>query len=462
MAHQILAEIASDNSKLFKESILRREAVAGNHDFFTGLRYALDNIDTFGVKKVPIRIGADGLGLPFITFKTLANALIKRAVTGHAALGAIDVAMQKATNAEWNGWYRLILQKDIRAGFSETTVNRAVKDINKEYVIPTTPYMRCSLPESSNMEDWDWSKGVYSNLKADGMFAYINLNADGFVWVTSRGGTLFLDGTLGIEDAAAKTFDKDTCTHGELTVYQDGKLLQRQLGNGILNSVLKGGSLESNQIVVFDCWDQIPLSAFTPKGKYNTTYKSRFDKLSAQVKSGSPQIKLIETRIVTTMEDAQAHYKEMRKLGLEGTICKSPDTIWKDGTSKDQVKFKESIDVELIVKGFAPGKGKNAALFGSLTSQSACGKLECGVSGLSDELRLAIHNDRKNWLGKIITVRSNSVMYSSKGGVHSLFLPRFIEERDDKTEADTFEQIEAQFAAAGELLRPKGRSFLLP
>lgn len=449
MSYNILSEIAADNSKLHKESVIRREALAGNDNFFAGLRYALDNIDTFGVKKVPEHSGQNGPGLSFLKFSDLANNLISREVTGNAALDAINKAMSLSTKEEWDGWYRLILIKDLKAGFSETTVNKSVKDINKNYVIPTTPYMRCSLPESSNMADWDWSKGIYSQLKFDGMFAYVNVNADKFVWVTSRGGTLFPDGVLNIEDSAAETFSPDTQSHGELTVYQNGILLERHLGNGILNSLLKGGALEPGQVVVFDCWDQIPLAQAVPKGKYEVPYKTRFDNVSAQINAAaSSQIKLGESRIVFSETEAQAHYKEVRKLKLEGTICKSPNTIWKDGTSKDQVKFKECVAVELVVVGFAPGKGKNAALFGSLTSQSADGLLECGVSGLSDELRLEIHNNRSEWLGKIITVLSNGIMYSTKGGLHSLFLPRFVEERNDKSVADTFSEIEAQFAAA--------------
>ena len=152
---KVLAEIASNNSKLHKESVINREAKAKNIEFLAGLRFGLDNIDTFGVKKVPVRSGKDGAGLSFNEFTTLAFKLIKRELTGHAALSAIDDAMNKATNEEWNGWYRLVLTKDFRAGFTESTVNKAVKDVDAKFVIPTTPYMRCSLPDGSNMEDWD-------------------------------------------------------------------------------------------------------------------------------------------------------------------------------------------------------------------------------------------------------------------------------------------------------------------
>ena len=452
MTYQLIKEIASDNSKLHKEAVIRREALAGNNDFFAGLRYALDNIDTFGVKKVPERSGPDGPGLDFESFAAMANKLIKRESTGGAATSLIEFYMNAATNDEWNGWYRLILLKDLKAGFSESTVNKAVKDVNAAYVVPTTPYMRCTLPAKSNMEDWDWSEGIYSQTKADGMFSNVNVREDSYVWVTSRGGTLFPAGVLGIEEEIAATFTKGTQTHGELTIYIDGVMQAREIGNGIFNSLLKGGSLEPGQVVVYDCWDQIPLSAAVPKGKYEVKYAERFANLTTQVHTANqPHVRLTETRIVKSMAEAVVHYKEHRARKLEGTIMKTGELIWKDGTSKDQVKMKEEIDVELRVKGFNPGKGKNANTFGSIQCESECGLLEVNVSGMSDDMRAAIHADRANWPGKIITARSNSLLAPSKGkknGLWSMFLPRLIEERMDKTVADTLEQIQAQFKAA--------------
>jgi len=446
----IIKELSSDNSKLFKVDVIKREALAGNDDFFAGLRFALDNIDSFGVKKVPFRTGPDGADLGHIEFSSLAYNLIERRLTGHAALEAIDYYMAKATNEQWNGWYRRILVKDLQSGFSESTVNTAVKGVNELYVVPTTPYMRCSLPEKSNQSEWDWAKGVYSETKADGMFAYVNVDLTGFVWITSRGGTLFPDGMLGIEDAAAKTFSHGTSTHGELTVYQNGVLLERQIGNGILNSVLKGGTLEAGQVVVYDVWDQIPLEVFVPKGKYEVPYHIRYDALLKQMSvNPSAQIKMIETLICYTPDEALAHYRLMRSRGLEGTICKSRAAIWKDGTSKDLVKQKEVVDVELRVVGKTAGKNKFAHLFGSLICQSEDTLLEVGCSGISDELRNYIHSHWDEWDQSIVTVRSNGIMYATKvGAKHSLFLPRMVEQRNDKTIADTFDEITSQFAAA--------------
>lgn len=459
--YTVIAEIAADNSKLHKEAVIRREAVANNIEFMAGLRFALDNNYTFGVKKVPTRSGSDGPGLSFQAFTALAWSLIKRELSGHAALAAIEDAMDHATNDEWNGWYRLILTRDFRAGFTESTVNKAVKGVNDKFVIPTNPYMRCSLPEDSNIGDWDWSKGIFSQIKADGMFANINLREDGALWITSRGNSLFPEGCLGMEDELIAVLKKGTQTHGEFTVYENGKLMPRQVGNGILRKLVCGTPLKANQRVVFDAWDQIPLDQAVPKGKITTPYKQRFaalkeqiqkvsdDALISTIKHGVQSVQLIETRIVYSQAEANEHFLDALSRKLEGTICKSPDAIWKDSASKDQVKMKLEVEVELEVVGFTAGKGKLANLFGSMEMASKCGKLRVDISGFPDDLRAEIHNNRDDWMGSICTVRSNSLMEPSKNNtLYSLFLPRFVERRYEKTEADDLKRIQAQFDAA--------------
>ena len=51
--YKIIIELESNNSRLFKESILLREMNAKNDIFFEGLKFACNKLITFGVKKVP-------------------------------------------------------------------------------------------------------------------------------------------------------------------------------------------------------------------------------------------------------------------------------------------------------------------------------------------------------------------------------------------------------------------------
>ena len=304
------------------------------------------------------------------------------------------------------------------------------------------------------MSKWDWARGIYAQLKCDGMFARVAHTDDSEVLITSRQGNTFpINAMVQVSNAARALFPKGTESHGELTVWINGVLQPRTIGNGVLNSLREDGVLPEGAVVHFDCWDQIPLVEAVPKGKYATTYSERFANVIDQLKdqTGSAVIQLVEYRIVQSYAEAMAYYKEVLARKLEGLILKHPDTIWRDGDSADQVKFKLEVDVDLKIVGFNPGEpGKRTeATFGSVQCQSLDGLLDVAVSGFKRDMEEYLHNNRESVLNKVMCVRANDVAHpSASNEKHSLFHPRFIELRDDKYEADTLQQVLDQFEAA--------------
>jgi DNA ligase 1 len=383
----------------------------------------------------------------------LLDGLARRVITGHEAVNAISTQLQEL-NVQSSGLLRQILLQDLRAGFTDTMINKVAPGSIAEY-----PYMRCSLPDKSNMDKWDWSKGVISQEKADGMFCNANCDAQGYVWLTTRQGSPFPREAMGVLIGYMETLlQRDTQTHGELLVFRDGAILPREVGNGILNKVLKGGELEPGCVVRFFAWDNIPLAAVKPKGKDERPYKLRLatllNHLCKQIPDGDARlaapVRVIDTRIVRSLADAKAHARELQRQDKEGTIVSNPDAPWRDGTSKDKVKLKVEADCELIVIAKTEGKGKNADTFGALTCRSACGLLQVDVPVPDPKDRKALHEDPTT-IGSIITTRFNDIMEPTKeGALHSLFLPRFTERRLDKSEADSLARIREAFKAAVE------------
>ena len=85
---------------------------------------------------------------------------------------------------------------------------------------------------------------------------------------------------------------------------------------------------------------------------------------------------------------------------------------------------------------------KNPNLIGALTIQTSDGKLVSDVgSGLTDELR---SKSSEYFIGKIVSVKANDLSYMEGRDTVSLFLPRLIEVREDKTEADNFDKIKSE------------------
>lgn len=407
---------------------------------------ALDPTITYYIAKLPPAEshGTEEFGDPEWELLT---KLMNRELTGNAALEAVKFSLHDLAPEDSEVLRRIIL-KDLRAGIGANSINTVFPGD-----IPDFAYMRCSLPKASNIDKWDWSKGVFCQLKADGSFARVSHDADGNVRITTRQGNTYPDipALRKLVDDARWVFPAETETHGELTVWVNGELQQRSIGNGMLNSLQQGGDLPEGAEIRFDCWDQIPLSLAVPKGKCTTPYAERFKQLEEQVTLKAGSIMMIESQIVHSKDEALRIYRSVLARRLEGVILKSPDMEWADHTSKNSVKFKLEVDLDLKIVGFNPGEpGKRTeATFGSVKVQSDDGELEADVAGFTRELEDYIHNNRDSVLGTVMCVRANALAFPSESNPkHSLYHPRVVELRDDKYRPDSLDEVKAQFEAA--------------
>ena len=128
---EIIHQLEFHPSRLDKEKIILDAMEQGLDDFFEGIRMALDPLVTFGVKIVPEKDNKKSQNFLWKDFRELANKLIQRELTGHAAREAIITAMESATKEEWNGFYRRVLIKDLRCGVSEKNNQQDSKEISK-------------------------------------------------------------------------------------------------------------------------------------------------------------------------------------------------------------------------------------------------------------------------------------------------------------------------------------------
>ena len=455
---QLLSEAEATSSKTEKVDIVAKYAVSIDSAVSDLLLRSLSPMITYGVAKLPAspdyRAPSAGFDIYAVGLRLLDN-LASRTLTGNAAQEAISTFLAFVPDvAPITGSvtlreaFRRILLKDLRAGFGDSTVNKAVKGL-----IPVFPYMRCSLIKDVKLDSWPWESGVVSQEKADGMFANMDVEAGGLVQLSSRQGTQFpMDPFADLASEAQARLTPGLQYHGELLVERNGAVLPREQSNGILNHVVQGGSFAAGDRPVYLLWDGIPLTAIKPKGKYEVKFSARLAGLMARLAASQAPgqaISLIETRIVNSLEDAYSHYRELLAKGKEGTIIKHPGAIWRDGTSKEQVKLKLEVDVDLEITGFTEGNGKNADTFGSITTKTSDGLLVVDVSGFTDAKRKELHDNRQDVIGKIMTVRANSIMTPQNGNdPHSLFLPRYVEIRTDKSEADSLARVKVQFESA--------------
>lgn len=428
--YNLIETIAAASKKTDKERLLRE---ADCQELREVLEMAYNPTINYYIKKIPSVVCGDKNFCD--SGRELLWALSSRRVTGYEAQNALAQYLG-TLNIESKELLTRIIRRDLRAGFSVATINKVFPKLLRE-----VPYMRCSLLSKVDTSKWDWGEGHLSQVKMDGMFCNLTVTDDGYVTLTSRQGSEFEPEEFSeLISHAGACFKKGYQYHGELLVINSvGDTLPREVGNGLLNSVLKGGSLPEGHYAKFVAWDMVDIEVIEGHSKCKERYKERFYRL-IQIQR-SDVFDTVETKRIFSLEQAYEHYRDALSRGLEGTIIKNKDALWRDGVSKDQLKLKLEFEVDLKITGFTQGNGKNSSTFGSISMESSDGLVKVDVSGMSDDLRMYAHLHREELLDTIATVKANDITKSSPA---SLYLPRLVEFRLDKVEADSFARIVEQ------------------
>ena len=217
---KIIQELETDNSRLFKESVVEKNL--NDKTFQEGLAMCLDPLVTFGVKQVP-ESDADGEGLKWDHFRAAAKLLIEREKTGHAARDLIIDLVSSSKKDQWNDWYRRILIKDLRCGVSEKTVNNVAKKMNLQYRVPV---FSCMLAHDGAKHPKKIKGDCLVEYKYDGV-RVIAIVMKGKATLYSRNGKIF-NNFPHIENALSKPEYNNIVFDGEV-MSDDFQALMKQV-----------------------------------------------------------------------------------------------------------------------------------------------------------------------------------------------------------------------------------------
>ena len=423
--HQIIEELESDNSRLAKEAVVLREAEANNDELFEGIRLCYDPMITFGVKKIPLHGGPDGQGLPWVAFKELALGLSRRDFTGHAARDAIELALSASTQAQWNGWYRRILIKDMRAGFSETTVNKMVAKANKnEYAVPL---FECMLAHDGAKHEKKLTGKKLLEPKLDGVRVVTVINATNkTATMYSRNGKI-LENFPHITSAIEANID-----HFERSLVLDGEMVSSSF-QALMKQVHRKSDVKSEdaRLMLFDI---IPVSEFQ-RGE-SSMGQGRRSKL---LRSMKPTFDLIGSIDVIPQKEVdldsyvgELEFKEYNKeaieAGFEGIMIKDVDAAYECKRSVSWLKMKPFIEVSLEITDVEEGTGKNEGRLGAFVCSGVDDGRQITVnvgSGFSDDDRIEYWTNRNTQPGQVVEVRADAIT-QNQDGTYSLRFPRFL------------------------------------
>jgi len=422
MILSILNELESTSSRLEKEAILKREQhnVLLKRVFFL----AYDPFTQFYIRKIPTYKQIPNYDISLEEALNQLDLLSGRVVTGNAAIEHLRNILCNIPEHSAKVIERVIA-KDLKCGASESTANKIWPGLIHEY-----PCMLASAYDQKLVDKMSWP--AMAQLKMDGM-RFNAIVKDGKCEFRSRNGKqIQLLGNLE-QEFIALSRGNDLVFDGELVVYDNDVILDRQTGNGILNKAVKGtiGDVEANKVHA-TLWDVIPYQHFIA-GKGTTQYGVRFAMLQTCLLP--KKIHVVESKFVNNIDEARELFETYLADGQEGIILKDARAVWEDKRAKHLIKFKGELECDLKVVDIQPGTGKYTGMLGALICESDDGVLKVDVgSGFKDLDRINFTSE--SIVGKIVSVKYNARI-KNKQGEESLFLPVFIEVREDKDIADS-------------------------
>lgn len=327
-----------------------------------------------------------------------------------------------------------ILTKRMNIGIGAKLINKA---IGKE-IIPDPSLM---LASDNQKEISKWGK-IYCEEKYDGVRVIAVGNKSGFQFYTRAFNELDKTKLSRIEKTLMKSLD---ISNTNTTVFFDGEMtdLNRKSVSGKVTQILKGTAPDDiDKDFIFHVFDLEDASVLK-SGKGDRPFDRRRQELEivfSFIDSTDP-VKLAKQWVTEDMEEVNLIYKEIIKNGGEGVILKPEKHLYECKRSTSWIKLKQVQDCDLEITGWFPGEGKREGFIGGFICKDQSGTLQVRIgSGFTDKDLKELSEDPDSLVGKIIAVQYNEPITDKFGG-RSLFLPRFIEVRNDKNEADDMSKL---------------------
>jgi len=356
----------------------------------------------------------------------LEEKLCTREITGNNAIFNLEGILEHLTVKDAEV-LKKIIDRDLKINFGRTLINKVFKDL-----ISKRPYSRCDIGTKKNVQkNIDFNEIVYSQVKMDGTYRSADLDEN--IVITSRSGEEASFPLIEKELELVRSVLPDVVLTGELTLKGE---LQRSKGNGLINS-----DNPPHEDIIYTVWDAIPFEEYS-KDNGTSLYVDRLNNLKTALAQFDLQhVKLIEYKVIKNMKEAYKHFQEITAAGGEGTVIKAHDMKWKNGTSKQQLKVKLEIMLDMRCTGFTKGtKGtKREKTFGAMTFQNDEGTIIGQCSGFTDKLLEEISSDKESYIGRVFEIKCNDITQAKGNDYHALSHGNFVRFRD-KDETDTLER----------------------
>jgi len=400
--------------KTTKGTNAKRTLVLENNSYLLRkiLKYSFDPFVPFHVIKIPKtnkRFPLTTENLRWQVFFAACDKCASREITGNAAIEEIESAFNLVTEDE-EKWMRKILKKHIAIGLSTTTIN---KDFHG--LIPTFDVSLAQKFDEKRVSKWD---SMIVERKLDGIRCFSIVRA-GAVVMYARSGkpiTNFID-SIGPSLISMG----DGCYDGEL-MGDDFVALMRQ--------AYRKGDVETDGtfLALFDFCSLEEWDSKDATTSYVDRLVTLYDRIST-LEDEDSSISYVDKETLSVSEDSdlvKVLHDKFVSEGFEGAMIKNPLAPYQFKRSYDIMKLKAFFDVDLPVDDLLEGRGKHVGTLGAFVVYHQGVKVQVG-SGLSDEIRSEIWDNKEKYIGRTIEIRYQEITPD-----RSLRFPTFVCFRNDR------------------------------
>lgn len=441
MVAQWISRLNESDSRLHKENVLSEAlslAILGNYDsqvFLSLVKATYDPFVTFGIKQVQNTSDLENRENPWTDYNSLLIKLYNRELTGNAARESLNEMSQRFDSFEWNNFCAPVIRKDLRAGISDKTINKVVK--NTEYEIPT---FGCQLATScEDRPEMAGKKRIEPKLDGVRVLMLCSIRDDGLRVAASysRNGKIF-ENFGHIEKQLMEHMDYLSVKTGFTYFFLDGEVVSNSFQELMRQARRKENAQAQDS--VFHIFDIIPGEDFV-RGYWNAALNSRLMLLNKirPIVDKMPNVKLlnhIDVDLDTALgrEQFDRYAKDCVSDGFEGVMIKSLNAPYECKRNTFWLKWKPVITVDLEVVDVEEGTGRNLGRLGALVCSGSDHGKQINVnvgSGFSDADRDDFWINRLLVLGRTVEIMAD-VISKNQDGTYSLRFPRFVRFRDDK------------------------------
>jgi len=408
-ACEVLEALEKISSRLEKEKIL--ESNKDNEELKLLLDIALNPYKTYGVTmfeddtyNTPNILSVDAV-------RHAQEALSIRHVTGNQAKEYLQSTIL-VSNPLVRKWLTRAFKKDLRAGISTKTVNKVLKKLIPEFNIGL-----CSkLPDIATLDNLkeDW----VIEPKLDGLRC-IAIYDNGSVYFCSRNNKPLYNLKL-IEEELLSLMHTTPFVRSKVVF--DGEIYAGNWNDTI--STVHAKKVVDAQSLKYYVFDIIAFESWYRK----TSAPLYFRRATLEAILGSgDRIKVVPQYSIESIDTARQQHVKNMKDGFEGSVLKRLSSTYSYGRSKDWLKWKEEITVDVFIKGYERGKGRNKDRLGAFICDLDGKELRVG-GGYSDEQRDDFWNRRDELVGTVLEIKGQEI---TKDGV--VRFPVFVRERKYKS-----------------------------